>query len=225
MREQKGERLVEQLQSMLPSSSSSLPTTPQDADSPGSWWGPHEGGWVTRHAQQRAHPAAEAGAGCNGHGVSPDQPMASCADAHGALSHVDQLSHIDQLAPAAAHARASGARGDALAWGVPHVSAEAADDWHLSVHLRARSANVPAEVAAALRPLPSFLACLIPCACSRRRRPRACLLVPLPAAWPDARLCLSLVLSVFCVCLVCLQSRTRRVRGRSEGCQMMVRGL
>jgi hypothetical protein len=186
LREQKGERLVEQLQSMLPSSSS-LPTTPQDADSPGSWWGPHEGGWVTSHTQQPAHAAGEAGPGCNGHGVSPSSSasantrdstdwgtglgIASYSDTHGTLSH------LDQLAPTAARARASGGRGrgDGLAWGVPHVSAEAADDWHLSVHERARSANVPAEVAAALRPRPSPLACLMPCAFGRPRRPRACL--------------------------------------------------
>ena len=70
------------------SSAPPLDLTRQEAagDSPGSWWTPHEGGWITSdsNADSSANtPAAEpsAAAGANGNGASPSSSGGTARDA------------------------------------------------------------------------------------------------------------------------------------------------
>ena len=122
---------------------------PSDADSPGSWWGPHEGGWIKSDASRAPATPSVNGKG----GVSPSSSGGTGRDStdwgqgyagwhayHPPRQHPHALQASGQLARGSA---AGGGRG-----GIALVSAEAADDWHHQVRLRAKATMVPPEVSA-----------------------------------------------------------------------------
>ncbi len=122
-----------------------------EVDSPGSWWAPHEGGWIKPSSHDAPHPPGPPGAqaAVKGEGASPASSGGTLAlrdSTDWGKAHGSWHAASDHHAAGARRVWRGGGGGGAQGRGIPGVSAEAADDWHHDVRLRAQAALVPGEV-------------------------------------------------------------------------------